>query len=54
MTARVTFENGAQARLHASRISPIRRRGMRAVYDDGVIEIDFITREREEHHARAR
>src|SRR5439155_24750764 len=25
--------------------SPIRRRGMRAVYEDGVIEIDFITRE---------
>ena len=44
VTARVTFEDGAQARLHASRISPIRRRGMRAVYDDGVIEIDFITR----------
>jgi predicted dehydrogenase len=44
VTARVTFENGAQARLHASRISPVRRRGMRAVYPDGVIEIDFITR----------
>jgi predicted dehydrogenase len=44
VSARVMFENGAQARLHASRISPIRRRGMRAVYPDGVIEIDFITR----------
>ena len=45
VTTRVSFENGSQARLHASRISPIRRRGMRAVYEDGVIEIDFITRE---------
>jgi predicted dehydrogenase len=45
ITARVSFENGAQARLHASRISPIRRRGMRAVYEDGVIEIDFVTRQ---------
>lgn len=44
VTARVIFDNGSQARLHASRISPIRRRGMRAVYPDGVIEIDFITR----------
>jgi predicted dehydrogenase len=45
VTARVFFDNGSQARLHASRISPIRRRGMRAVYPDGVIEIDFITRQ---------
>lgn len=45
ITARVSFENGAQARLHASRISPIRRRGMRAMYEDGVIEIDFVTRQ---------
>lgn len=44
VTARVFFDNGSQARLHASRISPVRRRGMRAVYPDGVIEIDFITR----------
>lgn len=43
--AHVMFENGAEARLHASRISPVRRRGLRAVYDDGVIEIDFITRQ---------
>jgi len=40
----VTFESGAIAKLHASRVSPIRRRGMRAVYADGVVEIDFITR----------
>ena len=45
VTARVFFENGSVARLHASRISPIRRRGMRAVYEDGTIEIDFITRQ---------
>lgn len=45
VTARVFFDNGSEARLHASRISPVRRRGMRAVYADGVIEIDFITRQ---------
>jgi predicted dehydrogenase len=45
VTARVFFENGSVARLHASRISPVRRRGMRAVYEDGIIEIDFITRQ---------
>ena len=44
VTARVTFDNGTVAKLQASRISPIRRRGLRAVYPDGVIEIDFITR----------
>jgi len=42
--AHVSFENGAQARLLASRIADNRRRGMRAVYPDGVIEIDFIDR----------
>jgi predicted dehydrogenase len=45
VSAVVHFENGSVARLTASRISPIRRRGMRAVYPDGVIEIDFITRQ---------
>ena len=45
VNARVTFENGAEACLHASRISPVRRRGMRAVYHDGTIEIDFVTRQ---------
>jgi predicted dehydrogenase len=43
--ALLMFENGGHARLHASRVSPIRRRGMRAVYHDGVVEIDFITRQ---------
>ena len=42
--ALVTFENGSQAHLVASRISPTRRRGMRAAYPDGVIEIDFVAR----------
>jgi len=44
VTATVRFENGAIAKLHASRVSPIRRRGMRAIYADGMVEIDFITR----------
>jgi predicted dehydrogenase len=42
--ALLTFENGAQARLIASRMAPSRSRGMRALYPDGVIEIDFIAR----------
>ena len=42
--ALVLFESGEQARLVASRIAGERRRGMRAVYPDGVIEIDFIAR----------
>ncbi len=45
VSALVTFDNGTEARLVASRISPIRRRGLRAVYPDGIIEIDFITRQ---------
>jgi predicted dehydrogenase len=45
VSAQVSFDNAAEARLVASRISPIRRRGMRAVYADGVVEIDFVTRE---------
>lgn len=45
VSAVVDFDNGAKANLLASRISPVRRRGMRATYDDGVIEIDFVTRQ---------
>jgi predicted dehydrogenase len=41
----VTFDNGAVARLHASRIAENRSRGMKAVYKDGTVEIDFLTRE---------
>ena len=44
VSATVHFENGAVAKLHASRVSPIRRRGMRATYCNGIVEIDFITR----------
>jgi predicted dehydrogenase len=42
--AELGFDDGTQVRLSASRVSSIRRRGMRAVYSDGVIEIDFIAR----------
>lgn len=40
----ILFENGATARLTASRIAE-RNRGMRVVYADGVVEVDFLTRE---------
>jgi predicted dehydrogenase len=42
--AAIMFENGAVARLETSRISDERSRGMRAIYSDGVVEIDFLTR----------
>jgi predicted dehydrogenase len=45
VSATVTFAGGTVARLETSRVAPERRRGMRAVYADGVIEIDFLTRE---------
>jgi predicted dehydrogenase len=44
MHADIVFANGSVARLETSRIADVRRRGMRAEYRDGVIEIDFITR----------
>jgi predicted dehydrogenase len=44
VTASLRFENGSEAVLRASRVSPVRQRGMRAIYDDGAIEIDFVTR----------
>lgn len=44
VSALVQFENGAEARLFASRIADQRRRGMRVVYADGAIEVDFVTR----------
>jgi|SRR5665213_47012 len=53
VSALVSFDNDAQARFVASRISPIRRRGMRAVYADGVVEIDFVTREVKNSTGRA-
>ncbi|MBV8978397.1 MAG: Gfo/Idh/MocA family oxidoreductase [Alphaproteobacteria bacterium] len=44
VTAVIAFANGSVARLETSRIAHNRRRGMRAVYHDGVVEIDFLTR----------
>jgi predicted dehydrogenase len=44
VTAAITFANGTVANLETSRISDTRRRGMRAEYTDGVIEIDFVSR----------
>jgi predicted dehydrogenase len=44
VAASVTFANGSVANLETSRISDARRRGMRAEYTDGVIEIDFVSR----------
>jgi predicted dehydrogenase len=45
VSATVTFACGTVARLETSRVAPERKRGMRAVYADGVVEIDFLTRE---------
>jgi predicted dehydrogenase len=45
VSATLTFANGTVARLDTSRIAETRKRGLRAVYVDGVIEIDFLTRE---------
>jgi predicted dehydrogenase len=44
VAATVSFRNGSVARLETSRIAHNRRRGMRAVYHDGIIEIDFLSR----------
>jgi len=44
VSATITFANGSVAKLETSRIAANRRRGMRAVYADGVVEIDFLTR----------
>ncbi len=38
------FAGGAIAKLETSRIANERKRGLRAVYADGVVEIDFLTR----------
>lgn len=43
--AALMFENGSVARLDTSRIADDRSRGMRAVYSDGMVEIDFLTRQ---------
>lgn len=44
VAAQLDFAQGTRVRLDASRVSVARSRGMRLVYDDGQIEIDFITR----------
>lgn len=44
VVATVSFANGTVANFETSRISDARRRGMRAEYTDGVIEIDFVSR----------
>lgn len=43
-SALLHFRRGTRVRLEASRIAPARSRGMRVIYDDGVIEVDFLTR----------
>lgn len=53
VTATLQFDNGSEAVLSASRVSAERQRGMRAVYADGVIEIDFVTRAVRNSTARA-
>jgi predicted dehydrogenase len=45
VVATLHFGQGTVARLETSRIADVRRRGMRAVYADGMVEIDFITRQ---------
>ena len=44
ISATVTFVNGTVAHLETSRVATERKRGLRAVYADGVVEIDFLTR----------
>jgi predicted dehydrogenase len=44
VSATVTFASGTRAHLLTSRIADERKRGLRAVYADGVVEIDFLTR----------
>jgi predicted dehydrogenase len=40
----LNFAGGAIAKLETSRIAPERKRGLRAVYADGVVDIDFLSR----------
>ena len=44
VSATVTFAGGTVVHLETSRVAAERRRGLRAVYADGVVEIDFLTR----------
>jgi len=45
IAAELSFADGTKARLDTSRIAETRKRGFRAVYADGVVEIDFLTRQ---------
>jgi len=45
VSATVTFAGGTVAHLETSRVATERKRGLRAVYADGVVEIDFLTRQ---------
>lgn len=42
--ALLRFANGTIAKLETSRVANERKRGLRAVYADGVVEIDFLSR----------
>jgi len=44
VSAKLEFEGGARVDLFTSRVADARKRSMRLVYADGVIEIDFLTR----------
>jgi predicted dehydrogenase len=43
--ATLTFAGGTVVHFETSRVAAERRRGLKAVYADGVIEIDFLTRQ---------
>ncbi len=45
VSSTVTFANGTVAHLETSRVATERKRGLKAVYADGVVEIDFLTRQ---------
>ena len=45
VVAEIKFADGTKARLDTSRIAENRKRGFRATYADGVVEIDFLTRQ---------
>jgi len=45
VVADILFADGTKAHLDTSRIADTRKRGFRATYVDGVVEIDFLTRE---------
>lgn len=45
VVAEIKFADGTKAVLDTSRIAETRKRGFRATYADGVVEIDFLTRQ---------